>query len=103
LHLILLLLLQPHYTLGECWPEMPSSYNRVGRATHLIPCHISEVPENGADVAHLNFLHTDVHPVLRFLKPLVDMKGKPFVSSSSHFNHLSFAVLSFVFLLLFFL
>jgi hypothetical protein len=33
-------------------------------AVHHIGCHISEVPENGADVAHLNILHEPVHPVV---------------------------------------
>jgi len=26
---------------------------------HIINCHVQEIPENGADVAHLNILHTD--------------------------------------------
>ncbi|KAI1698355.1 rieske [2Fe-2S] domain-containing protein [Ditylenchus destructor] len=28
-----------------------------GKTEHEIQCHIQEVPENGADVAHLNYLH----------------------------------------------
>ena len=31
----------------------------VGRTTHEIVCHIQEIPENGADVAHLDYLHGD--------------------------------------------
>jgi len=37
----------------------------VGRTTHEIVCHIQEIPENGADTAHLDFLHGDF--VLDFL------------------------------------
>uniref|UniRef100_A0AC35EYK3 Cholesterol 7-desaturase n=1 Tax=Panagrolaimus sp. PS1159 TaxID=55785 RepID=A0AC35EYK3_9BILA len=28
-----------------------------GRTEHEIMCHIQEIPENGADIAHLNYLH----------------------------------------------
>lgn len=28
-----------------------------GRTEHEINCHIQEIPENGADIAHLNYLH----------------------------------------------
>ena len=31
----------------------------VGRTVHEIVCHIQEIPENGADTAHLAFLHGD--------------------------------------------
>lgn len=30
-----------------------------GRVTHEIACHIQEIPENGADVAHLAYIHGD--------------------------------------------
>lgn len=64
----------PHWELEDAWPQIPREYVRVGQATHHIPCHISEVPENGADVAHLNFLHTDVHPAMRWVKNLIPAK-----------------------------
>ncbi|CAG2122054.1 unnamed protein product, partial [Medioppia subpectinata] len=28
-----------------------------GRAEHIVKCHLQEIPENGADVQHLNELH----------------------------------------------
>jgi len=31
----------------------------AGRTAHEIICHIQEIPENGADTAHLDFLHGD--------------------------------------------
>jgi cholesterol 7-dehydrogenase len=65
---------EPSWTLEDAWPQVPDSYKRAGRVTHHIPCHISEVPENGADVAHLNFLHGDVHPIMRDLKKWLDIK-----------------------------
>jgi cholesterol 7-dehydrogenase len=37
----------------------------VGRTTHEIVCHIQEIPENGADTAHLDYLHGDF--VLNFI------------------------------------
>lgn len=30
-----------------------------GRTEHLVNCHIQEIPENGADIAHLNSIHVD--------------------------------------------
>lgn len=30
-----------------------------GRVQHEIACHIQEIPENGADVAHLDYIHGD--------------------------------------------
>lgn len=65
---------EPQWLLQDAWPQILAGYVRVGRATHHIACHGSEVPENGADVAHLNHLHTDVHPWLRWLKRFVDAR-----------------------------
>jgi cholesterol 7-dehydrogenase len=36
-----------------------------------VGCHISEVPENGADVAHLNHLHAPVHPAFAWLRAVL--------------------------------
>lgn len=33
------------------------AWNYHGRVTHEIACHIQEIPENGADVAHLDYIH----------------------------------------------
>jgi cholesterol 7-dehydrogenase len=45
-------------------PDM-RQWRFVGRTTHEIVCHIVEIPENGADTAHLDYLHGDF--VLDFL------------------------------------
>ena len=37
-------------------PDM-ARWRFVGRTEHEIVCHIQEIPENGADTAHLDFLH----------------------------------------------
>lgn len=40
-------------------PELQENKFRcVGIAEHVVACHIQEIPENGADVAHLGCLHT---------------------------------------------
>lgn len=62
-----------HHCDGEApsWevPEYESIATRAvrcdGFSRHEISAHIQEVPENGADVAHLNYLHTS--PVVHFL------------------------------------
>lgn len=42
----------------EALPEIESgSWSRRGHTRHVINSHIQEVPENAADVPHLNFLH----------------------------------------------
>uniref|UniRef100_A0A1I7YMA5 cholesterol 7-desaturase n=1 Tax=Steinernema glaseri TaxID=37863 RepID=A0A1I7YMA5_9BILA len=42
-------------------PEIPEitngSWVYKGRTEHEILCHCEEIPENGADIAHLNYLH----------------------------------------------
>jgi cholesterol 7-dehydrogenase len=53
----------PTWRLADAWPQIPANYTYEGKAIHHIGCHISEVPENGADVAHLNILHESVHPI----------------------------------------
>jgi len=40
-----------------------------GRTEHVISAHVAEMPENGPDVAHLNFLHTDF--IIKSLSPLI--------------------------------
>jgi cholesterol 7-dehydrogenase len=55
------------YLDGDAWPPIPASYRQVGRVRHHINCHVAEVPENGADVAHLAHLHGPAHPLMRRL------------------------------------
>lgn len=52
-----------------------SSFSCHKISTHLPP-FFSEVPENGADVAHLNILHEPVHPVARWLSSLFAIKHR---------------------------
>ncbi|CAI4225626.1 unnamed protein product [Auanema sp. JU1783] len=37
--------------------EIGKSWTYGGRTEHEIQCHAQEIPENGADIAHLNYLH----------------------------------------------
>ncbi|KAK3921919.1 Cholesterol 7-desaturase [Frankliniella fusca] len=54
-----------HHAEGEppsWWPQpvasvVDGSWSFVGRNEFLVSCHIQEIPENGADVAHLNAVH----------------------------------------------
>lgn len=54
-----------HHAEGEApsWQPQPvaqvedGSWSFVGRNEFLVSCHIQEIPENGADVAHLNAVH----------------------------------------------
>jgi cholesterol 7-dehydrogenase len=51
-------------------PELhDGTYVYHGRTEHLLTAHIAEMPENGADVAHLNYLHTDF--LISSLSPLL--------------------------------
>lgn len=38
-----------------------------GRTEHEVACHVQEIPENGADIAHLGFLHLAGAPVGKLL------------------------------------
>lgn len=54
-----------HHAEGDAptwWPRPVAaiedgSWAFVGRNEFLVSCHIQEIPENGADVAHLNAVH----------------------------------------------
>jgi cholesterol 7-dehydrogenase len=38
-----------------------------GRTTHYINCHIQDIPENGADIKHFKYVHTEVVPKMSSL------------------------------------
>ncbi|CAI2354454.1 unnamed protein product [Caenorhabditis sp. 36 PRJEB53466] len=50
-------------------PEIPHVADGIwplgGRTEHEVMCHIQEIPENGADIAHLNYLHKSAPPVTK--------------------------------------
>ncbi|XP_046385248.1 cholesterol 7-desaturase nvd [Ischnura elegans] len=49
---------EPSWVLEEL-PEVQSGdWQCKGRSTFHVNCHIQEIPENGADVAHLNAVHS---------------------------------------------
>ncbi|KAG4068976.1 hypothetical protein HA402_005637 [Bradysia odoriphaga] len=60
---------------GECPDWRPPIFSQIesgqwkyrGRSEFKVACHIQEIPENGADVAHLNVVH----------KPAMFTGGKP--------------------------
>uniref|UniRef100_A0A0N4U8U9 cholesterol 7-desaturase n=1 Tax=Dracunculus medinensis TaxID=318479 RepID=A0A0N4U8U9_DRAME len=49
--------------LEPCWEVEPieevenGNWTYNGKTEHEICCHIEDIPENGSDIAHLNFLH----------------------------------------------
>jgi len=48
---------EPTWHIPEI-PEIESGqWTYRGRTVHYINCHIQEIPENGADMSHLNYLH----------------------------------------------
>ncbi|CAB3400455.1 unnamed protein product [Caenorhabditis bovis] len=49
--------IEPEWEIPEI-PEVTSGIWKFGgRTEHEVMCHIQEIPENGADIAHLNYLH----------------------------------------------
>jgi len=52
-------------------PEIADgSFRLHGSSTHTVRAHIQEIPENGADTAHLNWLHLPIfldYPIVRQL------------------------------------
>uniref|UniRef100_A0A0K0G4B4 cholesterol 7-desaturase n=1 Tax=Strongyloides venezuelensis TaxID=75913 RepID=A0A0K0G4B4_STRVS len=47
----------PTWEIPEIDEVKYGEWTYKGRTEHEIMCHIQEVPENGADIAHLNYLH----------------------------------------------
>lgn len=48
---------EPSWTPQPVPPVEDGSWTFVGRNEFMVSCHIQEIPENGADVAHLNAVH----------------------------------------------
>ncbi|KAM6902304.1 cholesterol 7-desaturase nvd [Xenentodon cancila] len=49
---------EPHWTVPEQQEITNGQWVYRGRTEHFINAHIEEIPENAADIAHLNYLHT---------------------------------------------
>jgi cholesterol 7-dehydrogenase len=60
---------RPPWFLPPLLPALnagPAAFTYHGFSEHAVPAHITELPENGADVAHLTQLHGDfIVPALR--------------------------------------
>lgn len=57
--------LDPEWQIPEI-EEVESGFWRLGgRTEHEVMCHIQEIPENGADIAHLNYLHKSAPPITK--------------------------------------
>ena len=72
-------------------PLAPQSGLRLhGRAEHRVGCHLQEIPENGADVAHLDYLHGPFF--VPFLRPLnhlwTDVTWQPGGPGEEHLAHI---------------
>ncbi|CAG9530031.1 unnamed protein product [Cercopithifilaria johnstoni] len=47
----------PEWEIPDIDEIINGEWQYKGRTEHEINCHIQEIPENGADIAHLNYLH----------------------------------------------
>lgn len=57
----------PAWEIPDMMPG--SGWTRHGKVQHFVTCHMQEIPENGADNAHLEYLHGDfIIPGLSFIK-----------------------------------
>ncbi|CAO4379781.1 unnamed protein product [Caenorhabditis nigoni] len=48
---------EPEWQIPEITEITEGLWKLGGRTEHELMCHIQEIPENGADIAHLNYLH----------------------------------------------
>ncbi|KAK6058919.1 rieske [2Fe-2S] domain protein, partial [Cooperia oncophora] len=48
---------EPEWDIPEIDEITNGEWTYGGRTEHEIMCHCQEIPENGADIAHLNYLH----------------------------------------------
>ncbi|VDD97975.1 unnamed protein product [Enterobius vermicularis] len=48
---------QPSWEIPEVGEITTGKWTYKGRTEHQVQCHCQEIPENGADIAHLNYLH----------------------------------------------
>ncbi|VDK43866.1 unnamed protein product [Anisakis simplex] len=48
---------EPDWDVPEIEGVESGEWSYKGRTEHEIMCHIQDLPENGADIAHLNYLH----------------------------------------------
>lgn len=48
---------EPEWEIPEIPQMTKGEWTYGGRTEHEIMCHCQEIPENGADIAHLNYLH----------------------------------------------
>jgi len=47
--------------------KMTKDLEYRGKTIHHIMCHIQDIPENGADILHFKYVHTQVIPKLDLL------------------------------------
>jgi len=59
---------EPQWMVPEIHQISDGTYRFHGNSTHQVRAHIQEIPENGADTAHLNFLHLPIFLDLPFIK-----------------------------------
>ncbi|VDM57427.1 unnamed protein product [Angiostrongylus costaricensis] len=48
---------EPEWNIPEFDEILNEEWKYGGRTEHEVMCHCQEIPENGADIAHLNYLH----------------------------------------------
>ncbi|CAL2045162.1 unnamed protein product [Caenorhabditis brenneri] len=55
----------PEWEIPEITEITEGIWHLGGRTEHEVMCHIQEIPENGADIAHLNYLHKSAPPITK--------------------------------------
>uniref|UniRef100_A0A1I7U978 cholesterol 7-desaturase n=1 Tax=Caenorhabditis tropicalis TaxID=1561998 RepID=A0A1I7U978_9PELO len=56
---------EPEWEIPEISEITEGIWKLGGRTEHEVMCHIQEIPENGADIAHLNYLHKSAPPITK--------------------------------------
>uniref|UniRef100_A0A8R1I2S2 cholesterol 7-desaturase n=1 Tax=Caenorhabditis japonica TaxID=281687 RepID=A0A8R1I2S2_CAEJA len=56
---------EPEWEIPEIPEVTDGTWKFSGRTEHEVMCHIQEIPENGADIAHLNYLHKSAPPITK--------------------------------------
>ena len=64
------------FRLYEPFEEILSHLTLRGESVNYVNCHIQEIPENGADMRHFDFLHSSVADLIPFVKFRWTMKTK---------------------------
>ena len=65
-----------NHSTYEPFEELLGNYEFRGESINYVNCHIQEIPENGADMRHFQYLHYSVVDIIPFIKFRWSMKTK---------------------------